>query len=368
MRQNSKPLKPLKLWLFRLAVFLVSILIGVLLCEILLRIFWPQDLTGTWFEDSRQGANINKANWVARHQIGRRIVYYHLNQFHLRGNWIGDCTNRVLCLGDSFTFGWLLEDKDTYVSKLNEFAKRDFTPKTFEFLNGGVSGGGTADFVDFVEDFGPQIHPSVLLVFLNNDDTQRSVNSGLFRLDASGTVVPVNQHYLGGRFRDNIRRSATYQWLLEHSELVQLVRTSLGKRVVAAHLQEMVAHQTAREVEADVRLEKALFLRLRDWSETNNCRLIVTTTGFNSFTNFPLGWADGSANRAFFNQSADFFSDSKIPFHDIGPDMLASTRGDFGPLIISNDFHPNEKGDALIANLAWPWIREELNAMGKTSQ
>jgi len=68
----------------------------------------------------------------------------------LRGGPIGAGTNRVLCVGDSFTFGWLLDETNTFVYKLDQFAARDFPVGTLAFLIGGVDGWGTADYVAFV--------------------------------------------------------------------------------------------------------------------------------------------------------------------------------------------------------------------------
>jgi lysophospholipase L1-like esterase len=348
----------------RLIAVFIGTFIGLLLCEVLVRIIAPQDLTGTWFENSPRGNSINKANWTARHQGGRRVVYYHLNDLHLRGGPIGTDTNRVLCVGDSFTFGWLLAEKDTFVCRLGGLAERDFPTEQFEFLNGGISAGGTADFVEFIEDYAPHIRPAAILVFLNNDDVERAMHSGLFRLDPnnSNQVTPVEQHYVVGKFREKMRHMAAYQWLLEHSELVELVRNALAKRIIAAHLKDVAASQTAADDELGVKLEQALFVRLRDWCDTNHCRLFVLTTGYNAFPDFPLGRNDGNANKNFFRKAPEFFSKSGIAFHDLGPEMFTATKGDFSKTIIPGDFHPNERGDELVANLAWPWLKEQLSS------
>jgi len=198
------------------------------LCEVLVRIIAPQDYTGTWYENSPHGANINKANWVSRHQVGQRVIQYRLNDLHLRGGPIGNGAHRVLCLGDSFTFGYLVAEPDTFVNRLGELAKQDFPGTTFEFLNGGVSGAGTGDMVLFTEDFAPRIRPEAIVIFLNNDDVERTVGTKLFQLDgdAVSQVVWAPKPSFVKDLRERLRRRAVYQWLLEHSALVEVVRTA----------------------------------------------------------------------------------------------------------------------------------------------
>jgi len=139
-----------KAWLFRFAAMFISIFIALVLCEILVRIVAPQNLSGTWSERTARGGNINKADWTVRHQLKGRTLHYHFNDLHLRGGPIGTGTNRVMVIGDSFTFGWLVEETNTFVSKFKDLASKDFPAGTFEFINGGTAGWGTADYVAFV--------------------------------------------------------------------------------------------------------------------------------------------------------------------------------------------------------------------------
>ena len=350
-----------KLCFFRLVIFSFSIIAGLLLCEILTRILVPQDFTGTWYENSPHGANINKANWVSRHQVGRRVIYYRLNGLHLRGGPVGDGIHRILCLGDSFAFGYLMAENDTFVSRLGEMARRDFPEKTFEFLNGGIAGAGTGDMVLFTEDFASQIKPSAIVVFLHNDDVERTIGTGLFRLDTNdaGQAVWVPKPSAVKSLREKLRRNASYQWLLEHSALMEVIRNAVDRNLIAES-KKKIASRTPAEDESNVRLEKALFLRLRHWCDDNHCRLLVLTTGYDGFPQYPFGWKHGNANGLFFSEAAAFFDGNKIPFYDLGPEMSAELHGDFSSIIIPDDFHPNERGNELIAGLAWPWLKPRL--------
>ncbi len=364
---SASKLSKKKLWLFRVVAISISIFVALILCEILVRIVAPQDLSGTGSERSPRGNKINRANWTMRHQEGGRVQIYRFNEFHLRGGPIGTETNRILCIGDSFTFGWLLAESNTFVGRLNDFAAREFPKNSFTFLNGGVSSYGTADEVAFVEDFAPQIHPSAILVFLNNDDVSRSIWSGVYQLDtnAPGKVVPVKNEAHVTPWRDAIQSSQAYQWLLTHSELYQLARNAAKKKADHVDAPRPTESESAARAVTGVKLEEALFLRLRDWCKEHNCKLFVVTTGFNAFfdSDYPLGNYDPVPNKNFFQEAASFFSANDIPFHDAGPEMTAATKGDYTQVVISKDFHPNERGAELVADFTWPWLKPQLAQM-----
>ena len=357
----SKPSK-WKVWFSRLLIISISIFASLLLCEIGVHLIAPQALSGTWSERSPRGGSINKKNWTVRHQLHDRILHYRFNDVHLRGGPLGAGTNRVLVMGDSFTFGWLVEETNTFVTKFNARAAKDFPAGTFEFLNGGTAGWGTADYVAFVEDFAPQIQPAAIVVFANNDDVERTVRAGLFKLDAgdSNSVVPVKPNFAAAGLRDAVRTSRLYQWSLEHVELVQLLRIAFENRVNRVNVQRTADSQAAEDSGSGVQLTKALFLRLQKWCAARHCPLFVLTTGYNAFPDFPLGWDDGTGNRKFFDAAPEFFQQNGFIFHDLGPDMSAATDGDFKSAVIPEDFHPDERGHQLIADLAWSWLKPQL--------
>ncbi len=350
-----------KLWLFYLltagGVGVVCLLSG----EVLVRIFAPQDLSGMWIERSARGGDLNKANWTSRARLGDIRVVYRFNNLHLRGGPIGPGTNRVLCVGDSFTVGWLLDETNSFVYKLNQFAARDFPAGTFEILNGGAGYWGTGDYTAFVEDFGPQIHPSAIVVFLNSDDIKRTVDRGLYRLDPNhaGLVTPLKITFPGRRLVDLMHSFALYQWTLEHSQLSQLLRKMVKNELNLTGRKPPV-HS---DPESGARLAQALFLRLQHWCLDHDCRLFVVTTGFQAFPDYPLGRAEGAANKRFFEEAPQFFSTNRFAFHDLGPEVFRIAQGDFSRLVIPNDLHPNERGGEAIAASTWQWLQPQLRQM-----
>ena len=86
----------------------------------------------------------------------------------------------------------------------------------------------------------------------------------------------------------------------------------------------------------------------------------MTTTGHQLSDHFG---ADVKASRRFLEGADAFFGQADIPFHDLLPATVAATDGDFGPITIPGDGHPNEAGARLIAELAWEALRDVLRGL-----
>jgi len=210
-------------YFINLILFFASISISLLLGELLVRIVAPQNLTGIFFEQTEKGLSVNKSKGSAMHQYGARVVRYHYYYPHLRDTPFKRDGIKILMLGDSFTFGWLLNKEDTVTYHLQRYADEEFGKEKFYFLNAGTGGWGTADYVAFVDDFIEEIKPDVVLVLLNTDDIGRSIKSKIFTIQEGGLGIERNV-LKANPLKRMINAIPGYQWLIEHSHLVQLLR------------------------------------------------------------------------------------------------------------------------------------------------
>jgi lysophospholipase L1-like esterase len=339
--------------------------VGLLLAEALVRILSPQPLTGTWRVHSAHGYYLNKADGVAQHQLGDRSVRYRFNTLHLRGPEPSPAGLRVLVLGDSFAFGWLLEEPETIVGQLQSFADARFGARAVQFLNGGVGGWGTADYTAFLEDFGDEISPHVVIVLLNTDDIGRSVRRSIYDFRPGSSVElerkAVEPSVLAG-MRNVVNDFPAMQWLFEHSHVVQLARAATVKRSTAAPDSMYLAHTPAPAAssERSLSLGRALFSRMDDWCDQRGVRLFVVTTGFQWLYSTVLPDSDLEPTREFLKDAPSFFADQGIPFHDTSVELAQAMRPRPREFVIPNDFHPNEAGSLLVATAVWKWIEPQL--------
>ena len=202
----------------------VALIISLIMVEIFLKLFLPFPLSGSWRVQDQNGLLLNKKNIKTKHE-------YIANGKIIRANYtFGEFNNRVykklyykknkpkvLVLGDSFTFGWLLNDQDTFIYQLADHYKN------FEFINVAAGGWGTSDYLSYIENYCKTIKPDIILLFLNHSDHERAVNSNLYLLnDKMKLEKGKNKISKSKKMVDSL---FFYEFMIENSHLFQLLRS-----------------------------------------------------------------------------------------------------------------------------------------------
>ena len=327
-----------------------SLLVGVLVAEGFIAAFVPQDLSGWWMVESDQGLTVNKSSGRATHQHGDRVVEYRFAAPHLRAP-APDGAVRVLVVGDSFAFGWLLDDGSTVVGRLQARVNDTFGEGAFALLNAATPGWGTADYAAFVEDFGGAIRPDIVLVLLNADDIGRIPNTDVWNFSGADALAraPGRRSPLKGF----VNALPGYGWLLEHSHAVQLQRRAVAFPPEAEAVTRPYDEATARDT---ARLGVRLFQRLAEWCRRRSTTLMVTTTGWHR----PPYTDASDPTEVFMAGAPALFAELGVPYQDPSPMLLQRMAGDVTPYVIPGDDHPNEQGALVTAEALFPFIESEL--------
>lgn len=364
----------------KLAALAIGLLLAGLVAEAAIRVVAPQKLSGTWRIVAPRGYPVNRAGGESRHDGPGGPVVYRFNDLHLRGGPVAPAGARVLCLGDSFTFGWGLSEPDTYVGRLQSKADDRFGAGAVQILNGGCGGWGTDECVAFVEDYGEAVRPDAVLVFLNSWDVGRSLWGGPFVVKSVDPplVEPRAATVSGSKLAGSLAQSATYQWLLEHSHLVQFVR-GVAVRIESSRQLAAIRTETSDRLGAEATGAEAsaaktradlaramgtgLFRRLAAWCGSHRAALWVVTTGRREVV------AEGAANLSDLEATVEFkkvapalFAELKVPYFEIAPEVAKAVAADPRDLVFS-DGHPTARGAANIADAAWPHLEPLLDGL-----
>lgn len=342
--------------LFYLILVLTPVVGTLAAGEVTLRLLAPQELSGTWLTYGPRGLTINKSSTTARHQQGENVVYYRFNHLHQRGPEPQAGARRVLVLGDSFTFGWMLGESVSYVGQLQTRVDERFGPGRFQLLNAATAGWGAADYLAYLEAFGDQVAPYLVVVFVNFDDLDRALRKPLYTLDAGGRAVAQDLSGDRSRLKMILDQVPIYDWLLEHSHIVQLLRNAAVRGnpppVDPASTPDSTptpAPPVPAAPEADSRkpLAKALMERLKDWCDSRNIRLLAMTTNWFPVEERPwMPEVVGALGPAFVAQT---------------PHIVSAIRKEPGLYELQSDRHPNGRGAELIASAAWPALERALS-------
>jgi GDSL-like Lipase/Acylhydrolase family len=370
--------KGVKSLLMNTLLVFVSICVALLLCEVLLRVALPQDLSGSWGEYTKEGLLANKNSGTAFHQLGARRVEYHFAPPHLR-DLDSDLpaarrpSQQVLVVGDSFTFGWLLSDRNTYVRRLEDYVnatRPNGTPR-FRFLDAAMAGWGAADYTVYLRDYLPHVRPEYVLVFVNTDDIGRALRSPLVSLQAGRLMFRKGPPH---RFKALINGLPLYNFLVEHSQVVAAVRKAFWA-IDSGKLRGLGGAQPENTIvvpgndysgsgdsaEATA-LGEALFDEIIRVCGANQAKLIVLTTGFMK------SMTPNNPTSAFYKDLPAFLAARRVPFIDISTEFAAATHEHLDDYLIPIARHPNERGAALIAALIGPELRAAMQLSGPTAR
>ena len=365
-----------------IGLLLVSILIGIFLAEVSIRLVVPwlsMDMSkrGSWLVLSQRGYTLNKDYGSSIHEFGPNKATYHFYPYHLRDTIIHKQSKPILILGDSFTFGWLLPWAKTYVYQLQQYADRDLSKSPIQFLNAATAGWGTADQLAYLEEFGKSLSPKYVLIFINTDDIGRSIKRENYKLMDQRSLKLIDNFHPSAytRVLKAILATPVFNWMIEHLLIVQFVRLNLptffvidkgtinannlqpqqtNPAAVHDHIFIPMSPELTYKDNFSVKYAEALFLRINQWCKKNNAKLLVVTTGYNEY--YPADNRDPT--KLFFAQSHAFFKREHIPYYDIARKFKQATAGK--PIQTENDGHPNAFAAQVIAQISWPWIKQQI--------
>jgi lysophospholipase L1-like esterase len=339
-----------------------SLIFSFFAAELVIAHFFPQALTGTLRVFDERGLILHEKNRVIRLPSG---VYYQTDSQGLRfsgAQIMSGSAFRVLVLGDSFTFGWRLHFENTFVAHLQRLVDAQLGPGRVVFLNGGHMGWGASDYVSFAEHYAKQIRTDAILIFLNAFDIDRSIRNKRYKLRDENALELEEKRVFWPAMKTRMltRYIPGYQWLLEHSQLVQVLRKGMIM-VISRSPQKIEAHND--DGVDPVMLGRALFHQLKTFCDANRYGLFVITTGFVKAE--IEGMETSTFTRAFIDGSDHFFEEEGIGFYDIGLRFHEYVRGDYSTVVFPKDPHPNELGAKYIAELNWPYLRNWLSVLLK---
>jgi lysophospholipase L1-like esterase len=155
----------------------------------------------------------------------------------------GPRTYRIVCLGDSFTFGLGVANDEAYPHRLEERLSLRFPGVDVQVLNAGVPGYGTADELRFFESRIEQLDPDLVIQqFLAENDFNDNRQPALGR-------VELRDGWLHAEEPSRPQPQRTIEWVKRHSFLARLVSNRVG--YFAARLGLAAATDGDRFSEAD---------------------------------------------------------------------------------------------------------------------
>jgi lysophospholipase L1-like esterase len=281
-------------------------------------------------------------------------------------------TLRVAVVGDSFTFGWGANDDATYPSDLERLLNSKYGPT--EVLNAGIPGTGTGNEALWYDFWVRRFHPNLVVLTVVPNDVDDDLARPLFAIDASGNVHPKSAGQLA-RFQSQAqgaRRFITqlpgYDYLTEHSELLNLFRRTTSLLIRRRHLKDSRASAGPAVFETvGLRLLGGEVTWLDQQVRSSGGQLVVVFVPFIESVYGPAAKTNSvvSASAAMVATLTRVCAQDNIPFRDITSEMRSAGASGQQPLYYTKyDAHPTPAGYRLIADLVSPLVLDELHSHG----
>ncbi len=262
---------------------------------------------------------------------------------------------RILCLGDSITFGNGIENTKTYPKVLNKMLETNLSKKKFRVINAGVQGYNTWQEVEYLKKYGILLNPDILIIgFCWNDIAPKPRHMLQYK---------TNGEILNKKISKQLNRSSYFRifYTLKRSRFLLFLRKEI-KRIKLqinpskAYLNKIsllkgeyspYLEQGWKEVEKSLR-------EINELKQKSNFEVFILI--------FPIG---DQLIRSYPNasyQSRILELSRKLQFEaiDLLPRFQESYQG-FSSLFIEWDGHPNENGHLIAANELHKKVKRTIN-------
>lgn len=167
-------------------------LVGI---EIGSRIVAYQPISTSWREIQSNGLVSNLSNSIGLHEFWENgIKEYAFGNYANRISLNSKPTRTkiqsescsYLILGDSYTFGWLVEFEESFPSLIENYLNKNLSDnRSIRFINSAAGGWGLADYPAYLEIFKEKLkrlNLNGIIVFVNVDDGRRAAISNLYSI------------------------------------------------------------------------------------------------------------------------------------------------------------------------------------------
>lgn len=320
------------------------------------RLVVSQDLSDPWMTVDSQGLVLNRAGAIATHRRGETAATYRINENHMRGQAPLPNIPSVLVVGDSFTFGWLIDNEDTVVSQLQKQADEALGPDKIRFLNAGTGGWGTASYLDYLTRYAGDIKPAAILVFANATDFNRSIQSGIYNVMDDDRLVrrSVQESSLPVAIKRFVTGLSIYQWLVGNSNLMQIFRIAVLGAISSASEEaqpgaELLENNQTGMPDREVREFNISLLReLRSVADQQSVPLFISTQYHWQYTPDVYDWL------------VPVMNELDIPFLAMQRDIATATNNKVEGFFINGDPHPTGAINKILAEKTWSWLAPQL--------
>jgi hypothetical protein len=207
-------------------VVIVSLLACLALVEVAIRTFAPQPTGPSQFAFDPDRGDIPVPGQHGRRTLPGVYDYtYANNSLGLRGQEIDrtdKARERVLFLGDSFTYGVGVSDEETFAAQVGQVLKAQ--KDGLELVNAGNPGSGTDYALKFYRTLGTALRPRLVALFFFASCFERNEWAKYYAVNEQGGIQETSLQNSVGSRKQLLSGNKFYNWLISWSHTANLLK------------------------------------------------------------------------------------------------------------------------------------------------
>ena len=221
---------------FALVALLLASVISILVIELAIRAFWPHRVRTPFALEDPRFLYRNEPGVVGYQTAPGEFGYgFTVNSLGFRGPEVAveppPGALRILCVGDSFTWGSGVEDDETYPAQLARILSEGLPEQTVEVVNAGVMSWGVSQYYRWILEEGFDLDPDVIVIAMFHDDWTQAL-LGLVMEGPDGSLQTEDRVFDELRTQRELLGSIPgFRWMMTNSQLLNWVRDSLRTQV-----------------------------------------------------------------------------------------------------------------------------------------
>lgn len=173
-----------------LALFLIASLVGIGVCELIVRNFIPVRNVGPAFTiyDPFYGKTLKKSFSTMR-ITPEFTMRFTTNSYGFRGPELEILSSLpILFLGDSLTMGYGVNDGEEFPALVRK-ALNESSYKMVSVINAGMGNNGNGRWVKFLRAEGKRYNPGLVVLQIHSNDFQDNIRERLFERSTTGKLI-----------------------------------------------------------------------------------------------------------------------------------------------------------------------------------
>lgn len=248
---------------------------------------------------------------------------------------------RIICMGNSCTFGWKVDSEQTYAKRLEALMNQNLPKPEFEVINAGMTGYSTYQGLRFLKREILRFHPDIIILSYGWNDMCPSTIKDKYQKFPPQWILNIDDYLSFSKF-----------YSLLKFEIMNLLKFS--KR---APEEKKLGYRVSL---------KDYIINLKDMvriAQDSGIKVIFLSTPVSSARIF-LGPGKTSkphiANKHYNAALRELSEEIKVPLIDVA--LLFEDRGDLYDSGREDYIHYNAKGHQIIADAIYKYFQEERTA------